>query len=182
MLPKDDDDIETAILVRITSEARPVDTSPARADTEPDIITSNLISASALADETHGSAIDNCPAACSKTSSSGPFDCEACLQASFEAIGAELSTDEFGVLSLLKSYLATVGAKGVTKAQLQVSRGRMGAKVYGSSFCRQISAQVISHCFPQYLHVLPRVLFLLRSGLVTRKSSWCPLHTYEHGR
>lgn len=128
MLPEDDDDIETAILVRITSEAKPASPSPARIEATPDIITSNLISSSALADESHGSAIDGEPAACQKASSTGPFDCETCLQGSFEAIGAELSVDEFGVLSLLKSYLATVGAKGVTKAQLQVSRGRKEQK------------------------------------------------------
>ncbi|THH29725.1 hypothetical protein EUX98_g4460 [Antrodiella citrinella] len=126
----DDDDIETAILVRSTADApsRPTSEAPPDSEmmTEPTVLQEVLQEVPIGDARLHGQLEDGSVAAC-RTTSSGPVDCEICLKESVDMLCTSMEEQEASVTSLLLSYLTQAASSGLTKSQLLANFDDAGA-------------------------------------------------------
>jgi hypothetical protein len=114
----DDDDIETAILVRFHDISIPQ--------------TPNLGSAVALPPmevETvaeHGTTEDGLPACCKRVNEGSLIDCAACLEEEWGALYASIGSKDRDQLQLILDTVTGSGAKGITKGDLLVRSRFLG--------------------------------------------------------
>lgn len=118
--PSDDDDIETAIQLRLTKMSGTPEEGPALRPT----YSTNALPVVDVTDhsenESHGKTEKGDPACC--RNSYGLFDCHVCLEEATTALLGELDEQRTTITRQLLSSLKAAGSKGLSKSQIAVSR------------------------------------------------------------